>query len=83
MAAEDQEQIQALLNDVTTGALRKRHARDESGMGLDLYDSDEEGEAMLRRIRAQMGMGITKKKEGEEYEDGSLASLGNSCHILL
>ncbi|KAJ3354781.1 hypothetical protein HDU91_005742 [Kappamyces sp. JEL0680] len=75
VAAEDQERVNTLINDVTSGALRKRQARDDAGMGLDLFDEDDEAEALLRRIRAQMGMGSSRKKVGEEYEEGSLAAL--------
>lgn len=74
MAAEDQELVDALINDVTSGALRKRQsARDGFGKGLDIYDSDDEAEAMLRRIQAQMGMSSKKKPT---FEEGSLAALG-------
>ena len=74
MAAEDQEMVDALINDVTSGALRKRqNARDGIGKGLDIYDSDDEAEAMLRRIQSQMGMTSKKKTD---IEESSLATLG-------
>jgi hypothetical protein len=64
-----------LINDVTSGALRKRKSvRDASAKGLDLYDSDEENEAILRRIRQQMGFSGDKRREIED--PGSLISLG-------
>ena len=81
MAAEDQEMVDALINDVTSGALRKRqNARDGVGKGLDIYDSDDEAEAMLRRIQSQMGM-TSKKKSGAE--ESSLAALGRNLIIML
>ncbi|KAI8899616.1 MRC1-like domain-containing protein [Globomyces pollinis-pini] len=67
LADQDAIDVNALINDVTSGALRKRKAgRDESGKGLDLYDSDEEGEAILRRIRQQMGFVGSKKRVVDE-----------------
>lgn len=81
--AEDQEMLNALVNDVTSGALRKRQSAKEGlGKGLDLYDSDEEAEAMLRRIRSQMGLNSKKKKS--EFEEGTLGALGkfNKKYLL-
>jgi hypothetical protein len=73
--------VDALINDVTSGALRKRQSgRDGVGKGLDIYDSDDEAEAMLRRIQAQMGISSKKKSE---VEDGSLAALGKIRLFIL
>jgi hypothetical protein len=46
--------------------------KDGSGKGLDMYDSDDETDALLRRIRAQLGVGQSKK---DEEFDGTLKSL--------
>ncbi|KAI8916040.1 hypothetical protein EDD86DRAFT_253319 [Gorgonomyces haynaldii] len=63
----DQQAIKSILEDVTSGAYRKRRRRiDPDGKGLDLYDSDEENEALLRQIRKRMGLSIRKKKEIED-----------------
>lgn len=75
--------MQALINDVTSGAMRKRKSKcvvnqggkDGSGKGLDMYDSDDETEALLRRIRAQLGVGQSKR---DEEFDGSLKSLASN-----
>jgi hypothetical protein len=73
---EDQENINNILNDVTSGNMRKRRGRkiDSNGQGLDLYDSDEENEAILRQIRKRMGLQSRKK---DKEEDGTLSALGN------
>ena len=64
-----------MINDVTSGALRKRKSnREASAMGLDLYDSDEETEAILRKIRMQMGVNTNRSKE--KHDSGSLISMG-------
>ena len=55
--------------------MRKRKSgRESSAMGLDLYDSDEETEAILRKIRMQMGVNVNRSKEKED--SGSLKSMG-------
>lgn len=71
---KDQVDITNIMNDVTSGAMRKRRGKriDPNGKGLDLYDSDEENEALLRQIRKRMGVQASKKK-GEE---GLLQTLG-------
>ncbi|KAH6590720.1 hypothetical protein BASA50_009183 [Batrachochytrium salamandrivorans] len=52
--AQDKSEFEALLNDVTSGNLRKRGRRnDPLGKGYDIRDSDEENEELLRRIRDQ------------------------------
>ena len=64
-----------MINDVTSGALRKRKSvRDGSGKGFDLYDSDDDSQAILRRIRQRMGLGNSQNKNEEEV--GTLAALG-------
>jgi MRC1-like domain len=73
---KDQTDISNILNDVTSGALRKRRGKrlDPNGKGLDLYDSDEENEALLRQIRKRMGLQASKKRKNED--EGPLQSLG-------
>jgi hypothetical protein len=72
IAKRDAEEVAALINDVTSGALRKRKSgRDIKG--LDLFDSDEETQNILRRLRQQMGFHGARKKDEDV---GGLASLG-------
>jgi hypothetical protein len=74
---KDQTDISNILNDVTSGALRKRRGKrlDPNGKGLDLYDSDEENEALLRQIRKRMGF-VEKSKKSKDENEGLLKSLG-------
>jgi hypothetical protein len=74
---KDQIDISNILNDVTSGALRKRRGKrlDPNGKGLDLYDSDEENEALLRQIRKRMGF-VEKSKKSKDDNEGLLKSLG-------
>lgn len=74
---QDQNDITNILNDVTSGALRKRRGKrfDPTGKGLDLYDSDEENEALLRQIRNRMGLQASKKNKKDE-DEGPLQILG-------
>ncbi|KAL5033252.1 hypothetical protein RTP6_001245 [Batrachochytrium dendrobatidis] len=63
---KDKSEFEALLNDVTSGNLRKRGRRnDPTGKGLDMHDSDEENEELLRRIRDQ----FKSKTNGNDNDD--------------
>jgi hypothetical protein len=74
IAENDKKAVDALINDVTSGAYRKRRGAGNFGNGLDLYDSDEEAEAILNRIRQRMGFVGTKKKDEDVTTLAYLAS---------
>jgi hypothetical protein len=61
LVSRDAKEVTALINDVTSGLMRKRKTADEKG--LDLDDSDEENKDILRMIRKQMGLGNKRKQE--------------------
>ncbi|KAJ3262501.1 hypothetical protein HK103_000030 [Boothiomyces macroporosus] len=58
----DAEQVKQVLEDIT-GGFKKKRAR-----GIQFYDSDEEGEEILKKIRAQMGFNAKKKKEDQNKD---------------
>lgn len=72
---KDEKDVANMLHDVTTGAFRKRRGKrfDPNGKGLDMYDSDEENEALLRQIRKRMGFQTSHK---DKFENGTLKALG-------
>ncbi|KAJ3310447.1 hypothetical protein HDV04_005027 [Boothiomyces sp. JEL0838] len=62
LAEMDAEQVKQVLEDIT-GGFKKKRAR-----GIQFYDSDEEGEEILKKIRAQMGFNAKKKKEDQNKD---------------
>lgn len=78
---KDQVDITNILNDVTSGALRKRRGKrvDPNGKGLDLYDSDEENDALLRQIRKRMGLQQARKNSSEQGTMQTLADDPKTC----
>ncbi|KAL2916827.1 hypothetical protein HK105_203606 [Polyrhizophydium stewartii] len=76
MLDKDKTEFEALLRDVTSGNLRKRAKRnDPSGKGYDIEDSDEENEAILRRIREQFKPKRTGKDGVDDEDDDIVRSL--------
>ncbi|KAI8803404.1 MRC1-like domain-containing protein [Cladochytrium replicatum] len=70
MQEQDEAEIRELMNDVTSGNLRKRAAHRESarsGKGFELSDSEEENELLLRKIRKRSG----KRRKQEGGDDGA------------
>jgi hypothetical protein len=78
LADEDQNMVNNIINDVTSGAYRKRKSLREGGMGLDLYDSDEETEAILKRIRQKMGLNYNSKTGEGVFDTNSLEILASN-----
>jgi hypothetical protein len=78
LAAEDQNMVNTIINDVTSGAYRKRKSLREGGMGLDLYDSDEETEAILKKIRQKMGLNYNSKTGEAVFDPNSLEILASN-----
>lgn len=67
---KEKTEFEALLHDVTSGNLRKRaRMADPSGKGYDIHDSDEENEALLRRIREKI------RPRNQKNDDDELTAL--------
>ena len=56
--------VENLLNDVTTGNLRKRMARNAAAKGFDLSDTDDEAEILRALKRRQAAMVLR-----DDYDD--------------
>ncbi|KAJ3160253.1 hypothetical protein HK101_000947 [Irineochytrium annulatum] len=62
----DSKAVETLLNDVTTGNLRKRSARKEDSRGFTLSDSDDD-EALLRKIRRKDWGGMKESRRADDF----------------
>jgi hypothetical protein len=68
---EDSKMVETLLNDVTTGGLRKKSRRGGE-RGFDLSDSEDEEELLRALRRARMAV---IKGPGEDVDDEDLTTL--------